>query len=90
MIVKGQRVNWVSQSGGSEKEKRGIVLEIIRSGESAMEYVPSEAKKSHIKFNNKSGICRALVAVPAGKDGMIVHYYCPAISVLEWQSKKQH
>ncbi len=85
MIVKGQRVNWISQSGGSEKEKRGIVLEIIRAGESAMEHVPSEAKKSHIKFQDKSGMWRALVAVPTGKDGMIVHYYCPAISVLEKQ-----
>lgn len=85
MIVKGQRVTWVSQSGGSEKEKKGIVLEIIRAGESAMARVPSGAKKSHIKFQNKSGMWRALVAVPAGKGGTIVHYYCPAISTLEKQ-----
>lgn len=85
MIVKGQRVTWVSQSGGCETEKKGIVLEIIRAGESAMEHVPSEAKKSHIKFQDKSGIWRALVAVLAGKGGTIVHYYCPAISILEKQ-----
>lgn len=85
MIVKGQRVVWVNQAFGCEKEKKGIVLEIIRAGESAMEHVPSGAKKSHIKFQNKSGKGRALVAVPAGKDGMIVHYYCPEISTLEKQ-----
>lgn len=85
MIVKGQRVNWVSQSGGFHKEKRGIVLEIIRAGESAMEHVPSGAKKSHIKFQDKSSMLRALVAVPAGKGGMVVHYYCPTVSLLERQ-----
>lgn len=79
----GDTVIWTSQSGGSEKEKTGKVIAEIPAKSGAREHIPSSAKKSHIKFDNdKSVYDRVLVAVPAGKEGKITHYYCPLKSVL--------
>lgn len=79
----GDKVLWESQSQGSWKEKRGVVIAEIPAGHMAKNYVPSTAKKSHIKFDMNISTCdRVLVAVPAGKDGQIMHYYCPRKSVL--------
>ncbi len=86
MIEKGKTVKWVSQSQGSEVEKKGVVIAIIPAGESAMRFVPKSAKKSHIKFQDKSKLERVLVEVPSGKDGNIKHYYSPLKSVLESQN----
>ena len=78
----GQKVRWTSQSGGSYTEKRGEVITEIPAKESAMAHVPYTAKKSHIKFDTDRSMCdRVLVAVPAGKDGQITHYYCPLKSM---------
>lgn len=87
MIEAGKSVAWVSQSRGFNTEKEGVVISIIPAGESAMSLVPETEKKSHIKFQDKSQFDRVLVAVPAGKDGNIKHYYCPLKSVLESQNK---
>lgn len=81
----GQEIRWVSQSQGSETEKKGVIIAEIPAGENAMSHVPKMTKKSHIKFGEVSTKDRVLVAVPAGKDGQITHYYCPLKSVLEAQ-----
>lgn len=78
----GEQVTWESQSAGHWKRKTGTVLEIIQKGNRAKR-IPPEALKSHVRFNSRTSINdRALVAVPAGKDGQITHYYAPRISVL--------
>ncbi len=82
----GDTVTWTSQAMGCEKTKTGKVIAEIPANTGAMKHVPQTAKKSHIKFDNdKSVYDRILVAVPAGKDRNITHYYCPLKSVLEAQ-----
>lgn len=83
----GDKVAWESQAQGSWTEKHGIVIADIPAGESAMQHIPSGTKKSHSRVDkDKSSIDRVLVAVPAGKDGQITHYYCPRKSVVELES----
>lgn len=81
----GDIVTWTSQAMGCEKTKSGKVIAEIPAGESAILKAPKDAKTSHIKFGDKSVHDRVLVAVPAGKDGKITHYYCPLKIVLETQ-----
>jgi hypothetical protein len=82
----GDTVTWTSQAMGCEKTKTGKVIAEIPAKAEAKKHVPPTAKKSHIKFDNdKSVYDRVLVAVSAGKDGKITHYYCPLRSVLEAQ-----
>lgn len=78
----GDKVTWQSQAGGSWTEKTGTVIREIPSGESARQYVPDGIRKSHVKFDDVSQNDRVLVAVPAGKDGQITHYYCPRKNML--------
>lgn len=78
----GDKVTWDSQSGGTWTEKTGTVIREVPSGESAKQYVPDGIRKSHVKFDNVSKNDRVLVAVQAGKDGKITHYYCPRKSML--------
>lgn len=87
MLEVGKEVSWVSQSQGSQKRKTGTVIAILQKKESAKELIPKTVKKSHIKFCVDSSLDsdRALVAVPAGKDGNITHYYCPTLSSLLMQ-----
>lgn len=86
MIQIGSQVTWISQSLGCEKEKTGKIIAVVSKGENAKQFIPSTAKKSHVKFDvAESKYDRVLVAVPAGKDGQITHYYCPLRSVLESQ-----
>lgn len=83
MFKAGDKVAWTSQSQGSWTEKHGTVIANIPSGVGATQYISSGAKKSHSRFDKDiSSIDRVLVAVPAGKDGKITHYYCPRSSVL--------
>lgn len=84
----GDKVTWMSQSQGVEKEKSGTIIMEIPAGHSAMTYVPSDTKKSHIKFQNISSKDRVLVAVPAGKDEQNIHYYCPYKSILTIQTNE--
>lgn len=89
-IKVGDKVAWESQSQGSWTKKCGTVIADIPSGESAKQYIPASAKKSHSKVDkDKSAIDRVLVAVPAGKDGQITHYYCPRKSVLVAQESEE-
>ena len=56
-----------------------------KPGESALGWVPAEAKKSHVKFEVDIYLKgdRAVVAVPAGAYGGLTHYYAPRVSALE-------
>ncbi len=84
----GDKVTWESQSSGYVKTKTGTVITEVPAGHSARRHIPGGAKKSHIKFDvDKSVYDRMLVAVQAGKDGNITHYYCPRKSVLTAQGK---
>lgn len=85
MIEKGDVVTWESQARGSWVEKCGTVVAVVPPGESALGWVPVEAKKSHIKFEADVYLRgeRAVVAVPAGAYGGLTHYYAPRVSVLE-------
>ncbi len=84
----GDKVTWKSQAGGSWTKKNGTVVAEVPAGEDAMNYLPEAvAKKSYIKFRAVSKRDRALVAVSAGKDGHITHYYCPSKGVLFATSK---
>ena len=79
----GDKVSWVSQAQGCWKKKSGTVIADIPAGKSARQHIPASAKKSHSKVDkDKSAIDRVLVAVPAGKDGQIIHYYCPRKSTV--------
>nr|WP_300842342.1 hypothetical protein [uncultured Acetatifactor sp.] len=85
----GDKVKWKSQSQGSWVEKIGTVVADVPAGTNAKQYAPDLAKKSHFKFDDVSKVDRVLVAVPAGKDGKITHYYCPRRSVLvaQWNEE---
>ena len=75
----GDKVVWLS----SWTKKSGIVIADIPSGESAMRHIPAGSKKSHSKSEKDiSTIDRMLVAVKAGKEGRITHYYAPRKSLL--------
>lgn len=84
-----KKVSWESQALGCYARKTGEVIKEIKAGKSAYADVPASAKKSHIKFRDVSSIDRVLVAVPAGKDGQITHYYCPSKSVLIMQGNAE-
>lgn len=78
----GDKVTWVS----SYTEKIGIVIADVPAGVSAKQYVPASAKKSHMRIDKDvSTIDRMLVAVPAGKEGQIIHYYAARKSLLNAQ-----
>ena len=88
MINVGDTVTWESQARGSWVRKTGKVIAVVPPGESALGWVPVEAKKSHIKFDvdiNMKGY-RAVVAVTAGAYGGLTHYYAPRLLVLEKQN----
>ena len=72
---------------GKLDKKNGKVIAVVPPGESALGWVPAEAKKSHVKFEVDIYLKgdRAVVAVPAGADGGLTHYYAPRVSTLEKQ-----
>lgn len=76
----GDKVVWIS----SWTEKRGVIIADIPAGTSVRKHIPASAKRSHSKIDkDKSTIDRMLVAVKAGKDGQITHYYAPRKSLLK-------
>lgn len=50
MVSIGDTVTWESQAQGSWTKKTGKVIAVVPPGESALGWVPAEAKKSHVKF----------------------------------------
>lgn len=83
----GTEVMWNSQSQGYWKVKKGTVIAFVPAGAHPKDYFdPAQvgAKKSHIKFDYRPSVNdRYIVAVPAGKDEQIVHYYAPPAKWLE-------
>ena len=76
----GDNVTWYS----SWTKKSGIVIADIPAGMSVRKHIPASTKKSHSKIDkDKSTIDRMLVAVKAGKEGQITHYYAPRKSLLK-------
>ena len=86
----GDKVTWRSQALGCWTEKSGTFIAKIPSGTSAMQYVPETAKKSHIKFKDISEVDRVLVAVPAGKDNRLTHYYAPTEEEIAEYKRQKH
>lgn len=76
-MKKGNTVTWESQSQGIWTRKTGVVISEIPAGESANKHLPSDVKKSHIKFNDVSQRDRVLVAVQDNNGTGVTHYYCP-------------
>ena len=70
---------------GKLDKKTGKVIAVVPPGESALGWVPAEAKKSHGKFEVDIYLKgdRAVVAVPAGVYGGLTHYFAPRVLVLE-------
>lgn len=92
MISVGDTVIWESQAQGSWTRKTGKVIAVVPPGESALGWVPAEAKKSHVKFEVDIYLKgdRAVVAVPAGAYGGLTHYYAPRVSTLEKQGLSEN
>lgn len=86
MIEVGKQVTWKSQAAGSWHEKTGTVIALVKAQHDADDFLPEDIPVTHIKYSKPVSIYdRVLVAVPAGKNGQITHYYCPLQSVLEAQ-----
>ncbi len=64
------------------KKLSGMVIAEIRPLRSAKVYVPSTTKRNQIKFKDVVAADRVLVAVPVGRDGKTMHYYCPHKSLV--------
>lgn len=86
----GDTVTWESQAQGSFTQKTGKVVALIPIRASAKNFLPKDVKKSHVKFDTDRSLDRerVLVAVPAGKDGQITHYYCPSKGILKAQGNE--
>lgn len=51
---------------------------MIPAGSAVSPHIPKTAKAGHIKVGGETSIYnRVLVAVPAGKDNQLTHYYAP-------------
>lgn len=72
----GDKVTWKSRE--YEPEKSGEIIAMIPAGSEVSQHIPKTAKVSHIKVGSETSIYnRVLVAVPAGKNNQITHYYAP-------------
>lgn len=79
----GDTVTWTSQAMGCEKTKTGVIIAEIPAGIAVSRYIPTTAKASHIKVGSDKSIHnRVLIAVSAGKDNQLTHYYCPVAKVI--------
>lgn len=77
----GDFVKWKSRA--YEPEKEGTIIAMIPAGHKVSPHIPETAKVGHIKVGSEcSTHDRALVAVPAGKNKQITHYYAPTEKVL--------
>ena len=82
-IKVGDYVKWESQAQGCYVVKEGTVIALLAPGEGAFQHLPAGVKKTHIKFQSRSQIERALVKVMAGVKKDIAHYYAPRVSMLQ-------
>lgn len=84
----GDKVTWKSRA--YEPEKTGEIIAIIPAGNMISPHIPHTAKAGHIKVGSERSIHnRILVAVPAGKDGNITHYYAPTEKTIMEQNKEE-
>lgn len=81
----GDKVTWKTRT--YEPEKTGKIIAIIPAGSMVSPHIPQTAKAGHIKVgSDRSRHDRVLIAVPAGKDGKITHYYAPTEKVIMEQN----
>lgn len=84
----GDKVTWKSRA--YEPEKTGEIIAIIPAGNIVSPHIPKTAKAGHIKVGSERSIHnRVLVAVPAGKDNQLIHYYCPTEKVVMEQNQAE-
>ena len=60
-IKVGDYVKWESQAQGCYVVKEGTVIALLAPGEDAFQHLPAGVKKTHIKFQSRSQMERALV-----------------------------
>ena len=83
----GDKVTWKSRE--YEPEKVGEIIAFIPAGNMVSPHIPKTAKASHINVGSERSVHnRVLVAVPAGKDKQLIHYYCPTEKVVMEQNKE--
>lgn len=81
----GDKVTWKSRA--YEPEKTGEIIAIVPAGCTISPHIPKTAKAGHIKVGSERSIHnRVLVAVSAGKDGQITHYYAPRETTVRKQN----
>ena len=84
----GDKVTWKSRA--YEPEKTGEIIAIIPAGNMVSQQIPKTAKAGHIKVGSERSIHnRVLVAVPAGRDHQLIHYYCPTEKVVIEQNQAE-
>lgn len=82
----GDKVTWKSRV--YEPEKSGEIIAVIPAGSKASPHIPKTAKAGHIKVGSETSIYnRVLVAVPAGKDNQLTHYYAPTEKMVVRQNQ---
>lgn len=79
----GTQVSWESQSSGTRKSKKGIVIAIIPKKTWATEWLKG-VSKSRIKGQDLNEVNdRALVAVPRGGKSLLYDLYTPNVNWLK-------
>ncbi len=90
----GNKVNWTSQSQGSEKTKQGTIIAIVPAGRSvktALKELYGEIPVSRIKVAEMTvTYLRILVEVPRKGRSVKADYYCPRESSLKLGWEEQH
>lgn len=82
-FIKGDSVQWTSQSQGVTTTKRGTVHIKVLAMRNPGHFLPEGTKKSHIKFDLRvADFERFIIAVPRGGKSQIIDYYCPRPTML--------
>lgn len=82
----GDKVTWKSRE--YEPEKSGEIIAMIPARSAVSPHIPKTAKAGHIKVGGETSIYnRVLVAVPAGKDNQLTHYYAPTEKTVARQNR---
>lgn len=82
----GDKVTWKSRA--YEPEKNGEIIAMIPAGSKVSPHIPKTAKPGHIKVGSETSIYnRVLVAVLAGKNNQITHYYAPTEKTVAKQNQ---
>jgi hypothetical protein len=77
-FIKGDSVQWTSQSQGRTTTKHGTVHSKVLAMINPGHFLPEGTKLSHIKFDLRvADFERFIIAVPRGGKSQIIDYYCP-------------